>query len=290
MKLLAIVGYPIRHSLSPAIYNAVFPAMGIEARYEAWETPPEALPGAIDRLRGRGMMGMNVTVPHKQAVRAVLDAVDPTAEAIGAVNCVAKDGERLIGHNTDKYGFVRSLREAGCNPAGTRALVLGVGGSARAVAYGLMEAGVASIALAGRTPERVEAAARDLRLTASRALPVATTGWHDGAFDKACAAADLIVNCTPIGMLHTGTEDESPLGLAQIRPGVWVADLVYTPVETALLRLAHKAGARPVAGLEMLVYQAAESVQLWTGRAPPIDIMRKACEKALALRNEEPAS
>src|SRR3990170_3987647 len=121
MKLLAIVGYPIRHSLSPAIYNATFPAMGIDARYEAWETPPDQLPRAIERLRDAGMMGMNVTVPHKQAVRALLDAVDPTAEAIGAVNCIAKDGDWLVGYNTDKYGFVRSLREAGCDPAGMRA-------------------------------------------------------------------------------------------------------------------------------------------------------------------------
>src|SRR5688572_3079536 len=114
--------------------------MGIDAKYEAWATPVEDLASTIQRLRAPEMMGMNVTVPHKQAVMPLLDEIDASASAIGALNCISKEGERLVGHNTDKYGFIRSLREAGCQPEGLSALVLGVGGSARAVAYGLIEA------------------------------------------------------------------------------------------------------------------------------------------------------
>src|SRR5688572_3529311 len=162
-KLLSIIGYPISHSLSPAIYNATFPAMGIDARYEAWAAQPGEVASAIARLRDENMMGMNVTVPHKEAVLDLLDEVDATARAIGAVNCISKDGQHLVGHNTDMYGFVRSLREAGCAPEGLHAIVLGVGGSARAVTHGLLESGVALLTLAGRTASRVDALAGELQ-------------------------------------------------------------------------------------------------------------------------------
>jgi shikimate dehydrogenase len=280
--LLAIIGYPVGHSLSPAVYNATFPAMGIDATYEAWPTAPDEVEAAIERLRRDDMLGMNVTVPHKQAVMPLLDEIEPGAAAIGAVNCIRKQDGRLIGHNTDKYGFVRSLTDAGFNPTGKRALILGVGGSARAVCVGLIEAGCSSLTLAGRSPERVAELAAHLRRLAPGA-EIAEAGWHDVAFVAACDQAALVVNCTPIGMAHTEAETQSPLRPELLRPGLWVCDLVYNPLETVLLRQAREAGAHAVPGLEMLVLQAAESVRLWTGREPPLDIMRSAARRALGL-------
>jgi shikimate dehydrogenase len=279
-KLLSIIGYPIGHSLSPAIYNTTFPAMGIDARYEAWSTPAEDVPKAIARLRDEEMLGMNVTVPHKEAVLDLLDEVDATAQAIGAVNCISKQDGRLIGHNTDMYGFVRSLREAGCDPKGLLVLVLGVGGSARAVTHGLLEASAASLALAGRTASRVHALAEALEANWPGAA-IEQVGWLDEGFVAAVRRADLIVNCTPIGMRHSDTEQESPLPPELLRPGLWVFDLVANPLETRLLSLARKTGAKPIGGLEMLVYQAVESVRHWTGREGPVDIMRAAALAAL---------
>jgi shikimate dehydrogenase len=282
LNQLAIVGWPIGHSLSPVMYNAAFPAMGIAAKYEPWPTRPEELPAAIERLRGADMLGMNVTVPHKQAVMPLLDEIDAAAKAIGAVNCIAKDvAGRLIGHNTDKYGFIRSLREAGCEPAGLQALLLGSGGSARAVGFGLIEAGVTTLTIAGRTSANVSELARHLREAGVGAASIDEIGWGESELAGACATAELIVNCTPIGMLHTAAESESPVGRAMLKPGQWVYDLVYNPIETVLLREASAAGARPVGGLEMLVYQAVESVRHWTEREAPVDIMRDAARQAL---------
>lgn len=282
MSLLAVIGYPIAHSLSPAIHNAAFPAMGLDALLEKWTTPPSDLSKTIERLRAADMLGICVTVPHKQAVMPFLDAVDPAARAIGAVSCIVKGADgKLTGHNTDKYGFLRSLREAGCDPGGKRAVVLGSGGAAHAVGYGLAEAGATEVAFAGRTPDHVATIAAHLRATTPRPLTVRELGWRDEVLVAACQDADLVVNCTPVGMRHTDSEGTSPLAIECLRPGLWVCDTVYTPAETELLRLAKKAGARPIPGLEMLIYQAAECLRLWTGREAPIDIMRLAAHKAL---------
>jgi len=279
-SLLAIIGYPIGHSISPAIYNATLPAMGIDARYEAWSTPPDEVAAAIEKLRLPRLLGMNVTVPHKSAVIPFLDAVNPMAARIGAVNCIVKEDGRLVGHNTDRYGFLRSLREAGCEPAGLDVLLLGNGGAARAVAYGLLEAGIASLTVAGRSPERVGAFVASIR-DAGDGVALASTGWTEEELGPSARRAGLIVNSTSVGMRHSETEGSSPLPAALIPAGAWCYDLVYTPAETRFLSDARDAGAWPIGGLEMLVYQAAESVRLWTGREPPIDIMRKAAQTAL---------
>jgi shikimate dehydrogenase len=230
------------------------------------------------------MLGLNVTVPHKQAVMPLLDEIDAGAQAIGAVNCIVNRNGHLTGHNTDKYGFIRSLQEAGFDTAGAKVVVLGVGGSARAVAYGLAEAGAASISLAGRNAERVEDTASAIETSLPGTAQINRLEWGEEPFLEACGAADLIVNCTPVGMRHTDTEGRSPIGPWALRPDVWVCDLVYNPQETGLLRLTEDEGGHPVSGLEMLVYQAAESLRLWTGMTAPVDIMRKAALAALAER------
>jgi shikimate dehydrogenase len=266
------------------MHNAAFQAMAVDARYEAWEIPEADIPASIEKLRQPNALGMQVTVPHKQAVMQLLDSVDATAGAIGAVNTVVKQDGALVGTNTDKYGFIRSLREAGCDPAGMKVLVLGVGGTERAVTCGLAEAGASFIVLAGRQRERVEQAATQLRSIAPRSMRVSGLLWDADDLSDACSEADLVVNCTPIGMRHTAEEAESPVDGASLRRGAWVCDVVYNPLETKLLRLASEGGAKTVGGLEMLVYQGGAAIQLWTGREPPIDIMRSAALKALNER------
>jgi shikimate dehydrogenase len=282
--LAGIVGFPLGHSLSPVIHNAGFNALGLDVHYEAWPTPPDELPAAIERVREPDLLGMSVTIPHKQTVMALLDEIDPVAAAIGSVNTVVKRGGRLIGYNTDKDGFIHALRRAGCDPAGMRALVLGVGGTERAVAYGLIEAGASAVGLAGRRPERVAEAARHLETTKPFEVPISQHGFDEAALAAAVGQADLVVNCTPIGMRHTPEEHESPLPRSLLRRGLWVADAVYTPLETKLLWFAREAGAHPVDGLGMLILQAVAQQVLWTGREPPVDIMMAAAAAALTER------
>ncbi|HEX5368459.1 MAG TPA: shikimate dehydrogenase [Dehalococcoidia bacterium] len=282
--LAAIIGYPLGHSMSPAIHNAAYRAMALDLSFEAWSTPPEDVPAAVARVREAGLLGMNVTVPHKQAVMALLDAVDPTAAAIGAVNTIVKQDGRLVGYNTDRFGFIRSLRAAGCEPSGMHTVILGYGGSERAVAYGLAEAGAASISIGGRRPSGIGEAVDHLEATTPRPLPIGAL-FDDASLATACAQAQLVVNCTPVGMRHTISEGTSPLPARLLRPGLWVCDLIYNPLETELLRLAREAEAHVVNGLDMLVYQAAEAIRLWTGSEAPVDIMKQAALDQLAVRS-----
>lgn len=279
MNTAALIGYPLAHSVTPAMYAAAFDAMGIEARCEKWVTSPEELGERVRSLRHDGMFGANVTVPHKEAVIPLLDHVEADAREIGAVNCIVREGTGLLrGHNTDKCGFLRSLREAGFRAQGRRALVLGAGGAAKAVAVGLIEAGIAALTITNRTRERAEAVLLDLR---ARGVDLELVEWRGSAFADACQRADLVVNTTPMGMAHTEIADASPLEAARFRPGLIAYDLVYNPLVTPFLARASEAGATPVSGLDMLVYQGAESLRLWTGLEPPIDVMRKAARAAL---------
>jgi shikimate dehydrogenase len=284
MRLASVIGHPISHSISPALYNAAFPAIGLEARFEAWDVAPEELPSAIERLRQPEMLGMMVTVPHKQQVMPLLDSLEATAEAIGAVNCIVKSEGGLVGHNSDMHGFLRSLEESGFDARGVEALVLGAGGAAHAVGYGLIQAGASSLTLTNRTRARAEETAAHLARVASGATRIEVVDGSGEAFSSICRTVDLIVNCTPVGMRRGGSEGESPLDTKDIRPGIWVYDTVYTPPETALLREARRTGARAVGGLDMLIYQAVRAIELWTGREAPVDIMREAARSALGQR------
>jgi shikimate dehydrogenase len=285
MQRLAIIGYPIGHTLSPAMYNAALPAIGVDAVFEVWPTPPQNVPAAIERVRGQDVLGICVTVPHKQVVMGLIDAIDPTAAAIGAVNCIVKGSDgRLTGHNTDRYGFIRSLREAGCEPEGMNVVILGAGGTTHAGAYALAEAGIASLSIANRSRGRLDETIAHIEAASPRMLPVTALGWQDESVTDACLGADLIVNCTSVGMNGSEAAGESPLRQGDLKPGVWVYDVVYRPLETPLLRHAREAGARPVAGLEMLIYQAVQCLELWTGREAPVDIMRKAAYDGLGVK------
>ena len=278
---LGIIGYPIGHSISPIFQQAALEHCFIEARYQAWEVEPRNLSGFIATLRSPETLGINVTVPHKEAVMAYLDHVDPWALSAGAVNTIVNEDGRLDGHNTDGAGFLRALVEtAGFQPQGCKVLILGAGGSAKAVALALAREGVASITIANRTLGRAEDLARLVEKHNLRADAI-PLNQQDMVLARAAAASDLLVNCTTLGMKHGPDEAGSPLSSGMIPTGVLAYDLVYNPPETPFLREATVAGARTLGGLPMLVYQGAESFQLWTGKEAPVEVMLKAAEAAL---------
>jgi len=272
--LVGLIGWPISHSVSPVMHNAAFADLRLNWRYVPLPVHPERVAEAVAGVRALGLRGVNVTVPHKQAVMPHLDRWSPAAAAIGAVNTiiVGEDGE-LLGDNTDAAGFVTDLRANGVNPTGKRALVLGAGGSSRAVVYGLAEAGCASIVLLNRTLDKAEnllAAMRQL----FPAVPMLARSLPEGVAASA-ADADLIVNCTSLGMspnLEGLPWDED----VEFAPGQTVYDLVYNPAVTRLLQLASVDGATVIGGLGMLIHQGAIAFERWTGETAPVDVMRRA--------------
>ena len=257
---VGIIGYPLGHSISPAFQQAALDELEIDARYVAWPTPPEELAARVDSLRASDVLGANVTVPHKQAVMPMLDEVLPVAESIGAVNTIINRDGLLIGANTDASGFTRSLeQEAKFSAARKRALIVGAGGAARAVAFGLAWEGVSELVIVNRTAERAAKLARDV----SEATATETRG---GGFEDVSNAAsfDLIVNCTSMGMAGGPDPERVPPIESLLRRGVLVCDLVYNPQVTPLLRLARERGARVLGGIGMLVYQGAAAFEFWT--------------------------
>lgn len=282
MTLLAgIFGYPIRHSISPAMHNAAFTHIGIDAVYSAWETTPDDLATGVASLRSEDYLGANVTVPHKQAVMEHLDDIDDLATRIGAVNTIVNQEGRLLGSNTDALGFVNSLRsEAGVSAAGLEVVLIGAGGAARAAAYALADERASALTIANRTVERAESLANEITETG---IPVSAFGLDDPDFLSACERADLIVNSTSVGMMHGPAEDKSPVPAEVISPGCVVYDMVYNPPKTPLLMDAERLGAKCVGGLPMLVYQGAAAWSRWTGREAPVDVMFQAAKEALDL-------
>ncbi|MHB1295481.1 MAG: shikimate dehydrogenase [Anaerolineae bacterium] len=275
-RLVGVIGWPIAHSLSPAMHNAAFRALGLDWCYVPLPVAPSALAEAMAGVRALGFQGINATVPHKEGLPALMDELTPEARAIGAVNTVLARGQGLLGHNTDASGFLRSLREIGFEPRACRALVLGAGGAARAVVYALASQG-AHVTLVNRSAERARTLAEAFRELPGRieAMP-----WLADALGRAARDVDLIVNTTPLGMWPE--MDASPWPAETPLPaGALCYDLIYNPRETRFLRQAREAGARGLDGLPMLVHQGAEAFKLWTGVEPPVDAMLAACVAAL---------
>lgn len=285
---LGIIGYPIGHSISPQFQQAALDGLGIAAEYRAYAVPPDGVDDFMRGLRSAGVIGINVTVPHKEAVMPLLDEIDDWAAEAGAVNTIINRAGRLYGCNTDGVGFMRALREAGgFEPAGKRVLILGAGGAARGVVQALLRAGVGHLSIANRTPARAAALAQ---LAAERGTPAVAMGLDalspdTVALADAVAAADLIVNCTSLGMRHGPDETASPLAGQRIPAGCLVYDLVYNPAQTPLLRQAAGDGAATLGGIAMLVYQGAASFEHWFSRPAPVEIMLNAATAAMAARD-----
>ena len=277
---LVLLGYPLSHSLSPVFQQAALDHLALEADYTIMPVPPDRLTEALDRLRGDEFLGANVTIPHKEAALGHLDGIDSWASSIGAVNTIVKDGPKLAGHNTDAYGFMTSLKEkAGFDPKGASALLLGAGGAARAAAFALAREGVASLTIANRTLGRAKSLADEI---ARDAVYVSGVPMEGQVLAAAARDADLIVNATSVGMRHSPREDASPIEGDLIRPSSLVYDMVYTPAQTPLVTAARQAGAMTLGGLWMLILQGAAAFELWTGKSPPVDVMHRAAQDALA--------
>ena len=275
-RLLGVIGWPVEHSRSPAIHTAALEALGEDATYLAFAVPPVELSIAIEGLRTLGALGANVTIPHKEHVLPLLDDVEDTARAVGAVNTIVRDGIRLVGANTDAEGLTRALTEAGVALDGRRALVLGAGGAARAAVVGLANAGVSEIIVAARRPPRAERLAQELR--AGR-RPVRALDLNDGrALSELATNIDLVVQATSATLEGAADPDgfASSLPFDALPDHAAVVDLVYAPRETAVLARARARGLVAVDGLGMLVWQAALALERWLGRPAPIEVMRAA--------------
>ena len=284
---LGIIGFPIGHSISPVFQQAALDCCAIPARYRAYNVHPEDVAAFVAELRLPAILGINVTVPHKESVIPFLDNLDDWAAEAGAVNTIVHRRGRLTGHNTDGYGFLRALREgAGFDPAGSRALILGAGGAARGVVLALARERVAQLTIANRTARRAEILARlaQSRGVVAAALPLPATANSDPALTAAARQADLIVNCTTIGMAHGPQADGVPLPWQLLAPGALVYDLVYNPPQTRLLGEAAQAGIATLGGIEMLVYQGAAAFELWLERPAPVPEMLAAATRAMQNR------
>ena len=284
---LGIIGFPIGHSISPVFQQAALDRCALPHRYRAYNVHPEDVAAFVAELRLPGILGVNVTVPHKEAVIPFLDELDDWAAEAGAVNTIVHRRGRLAGYNTDGYGFLRALREAaGFAPANCRALILGAGGAARGVVLALARERVSQLTIANRTPRRAETLARlaQSRGIAAAALPLPAAGSPDPALAAAARQADLIVNCTTIGMTHGPQADGVPLPWQLLAPGALVYDLVYNPPQTRLLGEAARAGIATLGGIEMLVYQGAASFELWLERPAPVAAMLAAATRAIQNR------
>lgn len=285
--LVGVLGDPVRHSLSPAMHNAALRALGLDWVYLALPVGAADLAGVVRSLEALDCRGLNVTLPHKRSAASLVAERCPLAERLGAVNTLVRRAEGgWLGTNTDVEGFLAPLRSDDWR--GRRALVLGGGGSALAVLAGLETLGFGTVQVAGRDPERLATLAAGCRSWLPRIETIAWAAAEPGALGDALAAADLIVNTTPVGMASAGdpaAAGRCPLTtdqLERLRAGSSVYDLIYTPRPTVLLAEAERRGCRGIDGLEMLVCQGAAALRLWSGRDPvPVAAMRQAALRQL---------
>jgi shikimate dehydrogenase len=282
-KRVVLIGHPVAHSLSGFMQQAAFDELGIDARYELWDRAPIALADSVIELRGDDFLGANVTIPHKERVVPMVDRLTEEAQATGAVNTVTREGKRLIGHNTDVPGFRVALdRLVGKQKMPRQAVVLGAGGGARAVVYGLITEGFQRVIVFNRHLHRAEGLVKHFGRSAShmelRAMP-----WHESIIESELAKTKVLVNATSIGL----TSDESPVPAEVLNDELLVLDLIYA--RTRLLRDAEAAGATTANGELMLLNQGAAAFTLWTGQPAPLELMQTKLAEARAggLRSAE---
>ena len=286
-RRVVLIGHPVAHSLSGAMQQAAFDARSIDARYELWDRAPIALSGAIAELRADDVLGANVTIPHKERVVPLVDRLTEDAQATGAVNTITREGRRLIGHNTDVPGFKVALdRLVGKQKMPRTAVVLGAGGGARAVVYGLITEGFQRVVIFNRHLHRAEALVRHFGKSAAH-MELKAMPWHESIIEAELAKAKVLVNATSIGL----AADVSPIPAGTIAPELLVLDLIYR--RTRLLRDAEAAGCTIADGETMLLHQGAAAFSLWVGQDAPLDIMAAALatarEGGLTSAEGEPA-
>jgi len=284
-RVVGVIGWPVKHSLSPPMQNAALEILGLNWVYVPFAVPPERVGEAVAAVRGLDLVGLNVTIPHKPAVLPYLDEVGPEAQTLGVANTIINREGRLIGRNTDGEGFLRSLREIGGDVAGQPVTLIGAGGSARSVALAVCQAGAARLTIVNRTLERAEALAEMLRTIigageAARATEVRAVALEALAAERAVSGAGVVIDSTAVGM-YPHHEVAPVVPEEWLHQGMIVADLTYNPRHTVLLGAAARQGARTLDGTGMLVHQGALSFEYWTGQPAPVEVMRQALLKRL---------
>ena len=268
-KLICVIGHPIKHSKSPLMHNAALKNIEEDAVYLAFDIENEKLEEFVKGFRAMGILGANVTIPHKENIMKYLDGVTKEAEIIGAVNTIYRDGDKLIGDNSDGKGFILSLmKESEFDPKGKKVLILGAGGASKAVTVKLADEGAEEIYLYDIDEEKAKELVSQAVKSAEKKVKISVINKND--IEKIAKESNLLVNCTPVGMKESDPEllSENVFNSEQV-----VYDLIYNPPKTKLLQSAEKKGAQIVNGLGMLVYQGAISFEKWTGKKPDTDIM-----------------
>ncbi len=280
LKLFALIGDPVGQSLSPAMHNAAFRALGLNCAYITLRVPKPTLANAIAGVRALGIAGLNVTIPHKISIISLLDELDESANLVGAVNTVKNNRGKLIGFNTDGEGALRALEEKIGSVKGKEVVLLGAGGAARAIAFSLARVG-ARLTIANRTVPRAQALASAVEQKLSTNVKVASLNRAE--LTKALKNVDVLINATSVGM-HPKI-DKTLVRANMMRRGLVVYDIVYKPLRTKLLREARRAGGKTIDGLGMLVHQGALAFEIWTGKRAPIKIMKAAAKRELRGEN-----
>jgi shikimate dehydrogenase len=278
-KVIGIFGYPVEHSFSPTMHNAAFRALSLDFVYVPFHVQPEKIAQAVEGIRAMGMVGVNITIPHKSAVIKHLDELSPEAEMIGAVNTIINLKGVLKGYNTDALGFVKSMEiDAGIEAKGKRVMLLGAGGAARAVSVQLALSGASEIILTTPNPDEIG----NLKqiITSHTLTIIKDVFWSEDEISNFLSKTDILINATPLGM-HPHIDAVLPVRLDCLSKEALVCDLIYNPRETLLLQQARQYGLNVQNGIGMLLYQGAIAFQHWTGVEPPITVMRKALEEAL---------
>jgi shikimate dehydrogenase len=286
MKRFAVIGHPVAHSLSPLLHGKAYDLLHLDCGYETFDIPPEALPAALRDFQAQGFTGLNVTLPHKEAIAKLVESVTDEAGAVGAVNTILFRGNLIAGDNTDVYGFAASVEPVRESIEGRTVLLLGAGGSARAVVYALLSRfKPAEIVVANRDEDR----GRELlRHFAHRAggVDLKSGSLEPAKLSSLLDRAGLIVNCTSLGL--SPAVDGCPVKEDTLfRSDQVVVDLIYTPLQTRLLALATESGARTISGLEMFLHQGARSFELWLGQPMPIDAVRPVIIHELERQQKE---
>ena len=277
IKNFGIIGYPVGHSLSPQMYKAAFEAAGFpNYNYIPLQIHSAKLYFAVEGFKGLDFRGFNVTIPHKTNILKYLDAIDSDAMVIGAVNTVVNDGGMLTGYNTDVAGFLAALAEANFLPEDCHAVMLGAGGAARAVLWGLCKKRAEFITIGARNPQKADALAKDFLNYGH----VEGFDWQSDEFKELMQSADILINTMPLGMFPE-VDDMPPVDLKLLPEGALVYDIIYNPVETKLLRTAKELGYPTLDGASMLLLQAQEAYRLYTGQLPDMEVMTETLNKFL---------
>ena len=285
-KFAGIIGYPLSHTLSPSMHNFIYQKLGIDVEYKKWEISPNNLKSHIEKINNENFIGANITVPYKEKIVPLLDEIRNEAKFTGAVNTIVKNNNKLIGYNTDVYGIEQTLDIKLKNDVINNAVIFGAGGAAKAALFVLLQRGLNNLTIVNRTKSNaLKMISKFNNVNCDQTI---ITLNEKSQIKSACLSADLIINTTILGMKNSGYEDISPIDSTFIDSNSVIFDMVYNPTKTPLIKIALERNANIIEGLDMLVYQAIKSIELWTGIRPSFDDMYSKCKEILEgkLNNE----